>query len=113
MEGVITLHDIVENIIGDFPSIDEAAEVMLVIRDDGSYLVDGWMPLDDLEDLLKLQSLFEDAGNAPEISTLGGLMMFKLEKVPSAGEKFSFRNYTFEVVDMDGNRVDKVLISRI
>ena len=113
LEGVITLHDIVENIIGDFPSIDEVTEDMVVIRDDGSYLVDGWMPLDDLEDLLKIQTLFEDAGNAPEISTLGGFMMFRLEKVPSAGEKFSFRNYTFEIVDMDGNRVDKVLISKV
>jgi len=113
LEGVITLHDIVENIIGDFPSIDEVTDDMVVIRNDGSYLVDGWMPLDDLEDLLKIQSLFEDAGNTPEISTLGGFMMFRLERVPSAGEKFSFRNYKFEVVDMDGNRVDKVMISRV
>ena len=109
MEGILTLHDLIENIIGDLPSLDEAEEIFR--REDGSFLVGGSVKLEDIHDLLDVNSLVETDELKSNIETIGGLIMYKLHRIPQVGDKLFLRNHFFEVVDMDGNRVDKILIS--
>ncbi|MGE5810878.1 MAG: hemolysin family protein [Ignavibacteria bacterium] len=107
-EGMITLHDLIENIFGELPEKHEIYEIPIFKRDDGSLLIDGAMRTDELRDTLSLQFEHPD-----EYTTLGGYVMFKLNKVPQVGDKFDSDNYKFEVVDMDGKRVDKVLVKKL
>lgn len=107
-EGIITLHDLIENIFGDLPDKHEEEEIAIIKRDDGSLLIDGSILIDELKEHLHIN--FEDEEN---YSTLGGFMMYKLNRIPKAGDKFEYKSYMFEIVDMDGKRVDKVLVTRI
>ncbi|HMN18692.1 MAG TPA: hemolysin family protein [Ignavibacteriaceae bacterium] len=107
-EGIITLHDLIENIFGDLPDKHEEEEIAIIKRDDGSLLIDGSILIDELKEHLHIN--FEDEEN---YSTLGGFMMYKLNRIPTAGDKFEYKSYMFEIVDMDGKRVDKVLVTRI
>lgn len=113
MEGIITLHDLTENIMGDMPAAGDTGEPEVFRRDDGSYLMDGSMMVEDAEDLLKVSSLFENEDEKPDINTLGGLAMYKLNRIPKTGDKFLIGGYGFEIVDMDGNRVDKLLVKAL
>jgi putative hemolysin len=106
-EGMITLHDLIENILGELPERYEQHEVLIFEREDGSLLIDGGILIDELRDKLNIR--FEDPD---EYYTLGGYIMFMLNKIPQSGDKFSSGNYNFEVIDMDGKRVDKVLVSK-
>ena len=110
MEGIITLHDLTENIMGDLPATYESGEPSVFRREDGSYLMDGAMMIEDVEDLLKIYSFFGDEDERPDINTLGGLAMYELNRIPKTGDKFVVAGYSFEIVDMDGNRVDKLLV---
>jgi putative hemolysin len=113
MEGIITLHDLAENIMGDLPAITDAEGAKVVVREDGSFLVDGMMELHDLHVVLNIHTFFSEDEDEGDINTIGGLAMHKLEKIPTEGETFTVSGYRFEIMDMDGNRVDKVLVSRI
>ncbi len=113
MEGIITLHDLAENILGDLPAMTDADEPDAVRREDGSYIIDGLMKLDDLKDLLGLYSFFGPDEDAADVNTAGGLAMQKLGIIPNVGNTFIIGHYRFEIVDMDGNRVDKLLVSEI
>jgi putative hemolysin len=113
IEGIATLHDVVENIIGDLPEQNDQVENMVFVRDDGTYLIDGSIPVDDLKDVLRIQNLFGEEETDSFITTLGGLMMHLLDKVPATGDKLIHLGYSFEIVDMDGNRVDKVLVAKL
>lgn len=108
LEGIITLHDVTENIMGDLPAIEDEDEPEVFRREDGSYLIDGSMLIEDVEDLLDLPSLYDDNKEEANVNTIGGLAMYKLNKIPKAGDKFTIKDRVFEVVDMDGNRVDKL-----
>lgn len=110
MEGILTLHDVTENIMGDLPAIEDNDEPDVFQREDGSYLIDGSMMLEDVKDLLELHTLFENGEEEVNINTIGGLAMFKLNRIPKTGDKFTIRGKYFEIVDMDGNRVDKLLV---
>ena len=110
MEGIITLHDLTENIMGDLPAVGDLNEPEFFQRADGSYLMDGSMKVEDAEDLLKVYSLFEEEDERPDVNTLGGLAMYQLNRVPKIGDQFPAGGYLFEIVDMDGNRVDKLLV---
>jgi len=113
MEGIITLHDLTENIMGDLPALGDLDEPEAFQREDGSYLMDGSMKVEDVEDLLKVHSLFEEDEERPDINTLGGLAMYQLNRIPKTGDKFQVSGYEFEIVDMDGNRVDKLLAKTV
>ncbi|MCZ7648941.1 MAG: hemolysin family protein [Planctomycetota bacterium] len=106
--GIVTLNDILKAIVGGLPAAP-AVEPDIAKRPDGSYLVDGLVYLDRLKDVLELGALpgENDAG----YKTAGGLAMHVLQKVPRAAERFDLQDWTFEVVDMDGNRVDKLLVT--
>jgi putative hemolysin len=106
MEGIITLHDVTENIMGDLPAIEDNNEPEVFRRDDGSFLIDGSMLLEDVEDLLELTSLYERGEEEVNVNTIGGLAMYKLNRIPKTGDKFTIKERVFEIVDMDGNRVD-------
>lgn len=105
-EGLITLHDLVENIIGDLPEIGDEDEIKYIKRDDNSFLIDGEFDIEDLKKLLKLDSL----PNEKNYVTLAGLIIHQLHSIPKAGDKFTLNDHIFEVMDMDGNRIDKVLV---
>jgi putative hemolysin len=107
IDGMVTLTDVLEAIVGDISALDEKGEPAATQREDGSWLLDGMMSVDELQMLFDLDELPEDADN---YDTIGGLFMAQMGRVPTVGDKFEWNNLTFEVVDMDGHRVDKVLI---
>jgi len=113
VEGIITLHDLTENIMGDLPVLGDLDQPEIFQRDDGSYLMDGSTKVEDVEDLFAVSSLFEEEDERPDINTLGGLAMYQLNRIPKIGDTFSAGGYLFEIVDMDGNRVDKLLVKKI
>jgi putative hemolysin len=80
-----------------------------VRRDDNSWLLDGLLPMDEVQDVLAIKTFPEDQG---AYQTLGGLMMTMLGRIPVASDSFEWDGWRFEVVDMDGRRVDKVLVQR-
>ncbi len=109
VQGLITLTDVFETIVGDLDVLAGLAEPEIVSRGEGSWLVDGTLDIAELRDLLGVVELPGDARG--QFHTLGGLMMAQLGRVPAAGDRWEWGGFRFEVVDMDGLRVDKVLIS--
>lgn len=107
LEGIITLHDLMEGIVGDLPDLDEVDEPEFVEREDASYLVSGSISIHQLNAYLEKELISE---NSDYYTTLGGFVIFHLNKIPDTGEKFDFNGYTFEIVDLDGQRVDKVIL---
>lgn len=106
-EGMITLHDLIENILGDLPEKHEHDDVEVFKREDGSMLIDGSILIDELKEQTQIN--FEGTEN---YSTLGGFMMCRLNRIPKVGDKLEHESYSFEIVDMDANRVDKVLVQK-
>ena len=98
-----------EGLVGDIPHIDELAEPQIVKREDGSWLVDGTLPVDDFRETVDPEGLPEEEED--QYTTLGGFVMMHLEKIPTTGDHFEWGGYRFEVVDMDERRVDKILVS--
>ena len=110
MQGVITLRDVLEAITGEF-STQEAEDAWTVQREDGSWLVDGMIPIHELKDRLELREVpDEDRGR---YNTLAGMVMLLLGRLPHTADVVEWEGWRFEVVDMDGKRVDKVLASRL
>ena len=111
IQGVVTHHDILEAIVGFIPSTGAPAEPGAVRRDDGSWLIDGLLDIDELKEIFDLKRLpGEEQGS---YHTVGGFIMSQTSSIPSAGQHFEWGNLRFEVVDMDGRRVDKVLVTPI
>lgn len=104
LEGLVTTQDILEAIVGE-PEVQEAVQ-----RKDGSWLLDGMMTVDDVKDQLDVAEL---PGEYDRFETLSGFVMAQLGDVPKEGDSFEWGNYRFEVVDMDGLRVDKVMVNVI
>ncbi len=111
VEGIITLHDLTEAILGELPEENEDAEYNLIKRQDGSVLADGSMNIDDFMD--KMGILYYSDIENEGFTTLGGLAMHLLDKVPTEGDIFEYKGYRFEVVDMDNSRLDKLLVSKM
>lgn len=113
MVGLLTLHDIMEGVVGEVPGMSGSGggqDLSAVQREDGSWLLDGMLPLDEMMHLLDIREAPEDANL---YTSLGGFVMARLGHVPSVGEVFDWGNLRFEVLDMDGNRVDRVLASPV
>jgi len=111
IEGLVTLNDILESIVGDIRTYGEPEEPKIMPRQDGSWLVDGMLPLDELKEHFEIKMLPEE--REVYVNTLGGLVMTHLKRIPLPGDRFECCGLRFEVLDMDGRRVDKVLIERI
>jgi putative hemolysin len=107
-EGVVTLHDILQSLVGDIAEPGVPSDQAIVRREDGSWLVDGMLPIDQVKDLTSLRHLpGEESG---EFHTLGGFLMAQMNRIPAVADRTTVDGYTFEVMDMDGRRVDRVLI---
>ena len=111
VEGLVTLNDILEDLVGDVASVDMPEEQQVYRRADGSMLIDGKVLIDDLKEELKIPKLPDEESGSYQ--TLGGLVMLQVGRVPVTGDSFETEGYKFEVVDMDGKRVDKVLVSKL
>ena len=111
VQGMVTLYDVLEAIVGEIPLDSEDQEQEVVQRADGSYLLDGMLPIDEIKELLDFDEL-PDEGRAG-YQTLSGFVMNQLGSIPRVGQTFTWDTYRFEVVDMDGRRVDKVLVMRL
>ncbi|MFH0787929.1 MAG: hemolysin family protein [Pseudomonadota bacterium] len=110
IQGLVTLNDILESIVGEISSQNQPAEPQAVQREDGSWLVDGMVPVDEFKEIFDLVRLpGEGSGH---FQTLGGFIMMQMGRVPRAADHFEWEGLRFEVVDMDGKRIDKVLISK-
>ncbi len=107
-QGVVTLHDILQALVGDIAVPGEEASPSIERREDGSFVVDGMTPLDMVGDLTGLADLTEEEG--AEYHTLGGFIMAHMHRIPATGNQVTIEGYRFEVLGMDGRRVDKVLI---
>jgi putative hemolysin len=107
--GIVSMNDILEAIVGEIATPQGEREPEAVQREDGSWLFDGMILVDELKELLKLDELPEEHEGRYE--TLGGLMMAELGRVPTSGDHFVWQGYRFEVMDMDGRRVDKVMVA--
>ena len=108
VQGVVTLNDILVEIVGDVSSADELENPQAVQREDGSWLLDGMLPVDEFFELFNIDEL--PGEHRGSYQTLGGFVMTHLGRIPAAAEHFEWEGMRFEVMDMDGNRVDKVLV---
>lgn len=106
--GILTFHDLVEAIIGSIPAWDLGKEPDIVGREDGSFLIEGLLPVEDLKERFGFGPLPEEGEGY--YRTLAGFMVYSLGHIPEPGEHVMWDGYRFEVVDMDGKRVDKVLL---
>ncbi|HET8898648.1 MAG TPA: hemolysin family protein [Rhodanobacteraceae bacterium] len=114
IEGLVTLNDLLGTVVGRGLATTPGAtdsEAPVVQRDDGSYLVDGSLSSDDLRELLALTTLPNE--DEHDFRTVAGLMMAEFGHIPGPGEHFTWRDLRFEVMDLDGARIDKVLVSRL
>ncbi len=109
VQGVVTLNDILESIVGDLPDMGETVESPAIQRADGSWLIDGAMPVDEFMDLLGIKTLpGQDEGL---FQTVAGFVITFLGHIPKTGDHFAWAGWQAEILDMDGRRVDKVLVS--
>ncbi len=111
VQGMITLYDVLESIVGEIPLEPEDRDYEIVQRDDGSYLFDGMLPIDEVKELLDLDELPDESRVGYQ--TLSGFVMYMLGSIPKEGQSFDWADYRFEIVDMDGRRVDKVLVQKL
>jgi putative hemolysin len=111
IQGLVTVNDILVELVGDLPSVEDADEPQAVQREDGSWLLDGMLPVEDFFEIFGIEdSSSEHKGS---YHTMGGFVITNLGKIPTAAEHFEWNHLRVEVVDMDGNRVDKVLVMPI
>jgi putative hemolysin len=111
VQGLVTLRDVLEAIMGEFHTATEPEESSAIQREDGSWLLDGLIDVHELEDTLGLTELPE--GEAGTYHTLSGMLMLILGRIPRTGDQINWAGWTFEVVDMDGKRIDKVWARRM
>ncbi len=104
LQGLLTLNDIIEEIVGDFEPEPQALQ-----RQDGSWLLDGMLPIDDFKEIFNVRTMPHES----EYETLSGFVMVSLGREPQSTDRFDWNNISFEVVDMDGHRVDKVLVTTL
>ena len=106
--GLVTTADILGSIVGEFADEHEPPEAAFVRRDDGSLLINGWMPLDELRDLTGIEVADDNQSH-----TAAGFVVQGFGRLPDAGDHFDAQGWRFEVLDMDGRRVDKILAEKL
>jgi putative hemolysin len=109
-EGIITLHDIMENLVGSMPGEGVKEEPDIFIREDQSVLVSGDAPVETLSQVIEDFIIdFETI----DYSTVAGFVLANINKIPRIGDKFIFSNHEIEIVDIDGNKIDKILVKKM
>jgi putative hemolysin len=110
VEGIITLHDLTEAIVGELPEYQDDLDPEIIVRDDFSFLVDGGIQIHQLNKSLGSVVISE---KSQDYMTLAGFIIHYLKRVPKEGAKFKYNGFDFEVVDLDGRRIDKVLMKKV
>lgn len=110
LQGIVTLTDVLSAIVGDVPEEGEALATDAVRRDDGSWLMDGELSIERFKDLLELDAIPEEEG---DFHTLAGFVLSHMGRIPAVADRFEVAGLRFEVVDMDGNRIDKLIVSQV
>jgi putative hemolysin len=106
VEGILTINDVLEDLVGGLPAAAEA-EPLAIRREDGSWLMDGRLPIDQLKQILNIAELPEESA----YDTLAGFVLMQFGRIPTSGDHFEWQELRFEVVDMDRHRIDKVLVT--
>ncbi|MFW5656672.1 MAG: transporter associated domain-containing protein, partial [Bacteroidota bacterium] len=106
---LITLHDIVENIVGQIPEEGELYEPDVFIRDDKSVIVSGDAPLETLNEII---TNFTVDFDKIDYSTVAGFIFNQIGKIPQVGDKIEYMEYKIEIIKIDGNKIDKILIAK-
>ncbi len=109
LQGIVTLKDIMEVIVGVLPEPAHREDYTATQRDDGGWLVDGGLSIHEAEEMMDIHGLTDTTGN---FTTLAGFVLFQLGHFPQGGENFTWRDWRFEVIDMQGTRIDKLLVAR-
>lgn len=109
VDGLVTLIDILEAIVGEMPGVDELAEPAIAEREGGSWFVDGLLSVEEFKAAFEWKAL----PGEEKFQTVGGFIVYMIGETPTTGDKFEWDEFRFEVVDMDGYRVDKVLVERL
>jgi putative hemolysin len=108
--GIITLHDLIEGIVGDLPDEEDDENEKITKREDGTFLIDGRTPLYEFNKYFNKEII---EFNHSQYTTIAGFVMDQLKAMPKAGDSFTYDNYKFEIMDIDGRRIDKVLLEII
>ena len=111
IQGMVTLIDVLEAIVGDLPAQGQRDQPQAKKREDGSWLIDATLAINDLKTILQVDELPQEA--EADYQTLGGLVMTRFGRIPVAGDHFEWDGWRFEVTDMDRHRVDKVVVTRL
>jgi putative hemolysin len=111
IQGLVTLNDILQALVGYIPPDEALIEPQAVQREDGSWLLDGMLPISDFKALFDLEELPDEKRNS--YHSMGGFVIAQLGGIPTTTDYFDWNNFRFEVINMDSNRVDKVRVSSI
>ena len=110
VEGLITLNDLLEGIVGDIPGIDEEDEPEAIKREDGTWLIDGRYPIDKFKKLFKFEDPLPDE-EEDNYTTLAGFILSISGTIPDEEDKYECGRFIFEIIDIDGHQIDKVLVT--
>jgi putative hemolysin len=111
LQGLVTPTDMLEAIVGELPEAGEPAEPSAVQREDGSWLVDGMMPVDEFKDLLRTRSVPNEEKRVHQ--TVAGFVMTQLGRIPAPSDHVAWGGWRLEVMDMDGRRIDTLLVTPV
>lgn len=109
VQGILTQSDLFESIIAEHDEPDEENEISIVQRDQNSYLIDGLLPFEEFIQYFEIEDV--DLEDRSGFNSLAGFILHLSKQIPTTGERFAWKHYEFEVVDMDGNRIDKLLFT--
>lgn len=109
-QGMVTINDILEALVGEFDELNMPG-YSIIPREDGSFLVDAALPFYDFIKYFEMEDEFEMLDEL-EYNTLAGFILHQMERIPEEGEKLDWKQYEFEIVDMDSTRIDKVLFMK-
>ena len=112
VQGLVTMNNVMEALVGDVATVEDESQPDIVQRQDGSWLVDGSVPIARFKEVAHIEADLPGE-DAEAYRTLGGFIMMALARVPQVGDRFTAEGVSFEVVDMDQNRVDKLLVTRV
>ena len=111
IKGLVSLTDLLEEIVGDIPDFDELEDQEITKHDEKSWLVNGALPIEEFKDYFHIRKIPSEKTGV--YHTIGGFVMNKLGKIPITGDKTEWGEYSFEIVDMDGNRIDNILVTKL